>query len=316
MVKRFQNRIAEGRMTLPVMSVIAAAIWLVSGLVQRQLWLPAACFAITAFLLVELNNANSLIRIYSRTVSSAFMVMMCSSVYLLPSLKGGVIDVCAVSFYILFLHSFQNNDASGRVFYAFFFVGLASVLFVQMLFYVPLLLVMLSTNMTAMGWRTLSASFLGLLLPYWFVAGYYALVGDFTIFTEHFLSIAEFGSVADLSGINAYQFATFAFVVTCSIIGIVHFLRNSNMDKIRTRMIFEMFITMNIATILFIILQPIHFDILIRIAIINTSPLIAHFVSLTHTRLTNILTILLLIVAVSIPLITFFFSLWTPLLTF
>ena len=316
MIKRFQNKITESRKTLPVAGAIAAAIWLLCGLIQQHLWLPFVCFAVATFLMVELNNANSLIRIYSRMISCAFMALTCSSVYLFPSVKGGMIAVCAVLFYVLFLHSFQDRNATGRVFYAFFCVGLASVLFVQSLFYVPLLWVLLATNMVALSWRTFFASIFGLILPYWFFAGYYAYIGDFSDFVAHFAAIAEFGRIADIFCVNTYQIITFAFVLLCALIGTVHFLRNSNKDKIRTRMIFEMFITVDIATVVFIILQPQHFDILIRIAIVNTSPLIGHFISLTNTKLTNITCIVLMIIALSIPIVTYFLGLWTPSLTF
>ena len=77
-----------------------------------------------------------------------------------------------------------------------------------------------------------------------------------------------------------------------------------------------MFITVDIATVVFIIMQPQHFDILIRIAIVNTSPLIGHFISLTNTKLTNITCIVLMIIALSIPIVTYFLGLWTPSLTF
>ena len=38
----------------------------------------------------------------------------------------------------------------------------------------------------------------------------------------------------------------------------------------------------------FLILQPQHYDMLIRIMIIAASPLIGHFIALTRTRFTNI----------------------------
>lgn len=316
MIKRLQNKIAESRLALPVTSVIAIVLWFVYGLVQQNLWLSSICFAVTTYLMVELNNSNSLIRIYSRMVSCSFMFMICSSVYLFSSLKGGITEVCIALFYILFLKSFQNRNAMVWVFYAFLCVGISSILFVQTLFYVPLLWIMLATNMTALNWRTFFASLFGLILPYWFMAGYYAYLGDFSEPINHIISIAEFGSIADIFCLNAYNIITFTFVMICAAIGTVHFLRNSNWDKIRTRMIFEMFITINTATITFIILQPQHFDFLIRIAIINTSPLIAHFISLTHTRLTNIATLLLMATAILIPVLTYFLGLWTPLLTF
>ena len=66
----------------------------------------------------------------------------------------------------------------------------------------------------------------------------------------------------------------------------------SYLDKIRTRMIFEMFITIDILTIIFIILQPQHINTLLTIMIVNTSCLFAHYIALTKTRVTNIVCIL------------------------
>ena len=45
---------------------------------------------------------------------------------------------------------------------------------------------------------------------------------------------------------------------------------------------------MCLTTTAFILLQPQHYDVLIRILIINTAPLVGHFLALTHTRQTNI----------------------------
>jgi hypothetical protein len=45
---------------------------------------------------------------------------------------------------------------------------------------------------------------------------------------------------------------------------------------------------MSLLTIVFLLLQPQHYDVLIRILIINTAPLLGHFLALTHTRQTNI----------------------------
>ena len=77
-------------------------------------------------------------------------------------------------------------------------------------------------------------------------------------------------------------------VVLLAVIGIIHYMRNSYQDKIRTRMIFEMFITVDILSFVFIILQPQHFDNLLPIIIVNTSCLFAHYVALTRIWLTNV----------------------------
>ena len=94
--------------------------------------------------------------------------------------------------------------------------------------------------------------------------------------------------------------------------GIVHYWRNSSGDNIRIRQFYGCFIGMSFATVIFLVLQPQHYDILIRILIINVSPLIAHFISLTRTRITNITFYVICAVAVVLTLL----NLWMPSLNF
>jgi hypothetical protein len=105
---------------------------------------------------------------------------------------------------------------------------------------------------------------------------------------------------------------TFAFMVLISIVGIVHFLRHSYNDKIRTRMLYEIFITIDICCMVFIVLQPQHYDCVLHIMIVNTAPLIGHFIALTRTRLTNIFFITLMIVVLLITA----YNLWISSLIF
>ena len=77
-----QNRISRSRILLPSMGVYAIAVWLLCGLVSDHLWLQFASFVISSYLMVELNNSNALIRIYSRMVSCSFIMMVCISTFL------------------------------------------------------------------------------------------------------------------------------------------------------------------------------------------------------------------------------------------
>ncbi|MDR9825015.1 hypothetical protein RCJ22_05260, partial [Vibrio sp. FNV 38] len=89
MIKRTQNHVAESRFTLPVVVLYAIAVWLASGLLipsvpitseglWKGAWVQFVCFFVSAYVLVELNNSNALIRIYSRTVSCSFIVLLCA----------------------------------------------------------------------------------------------------------------------------------------------------------------------------------------------------------------------------------------------
>ena len=73
-MKRLQNKIAESRMTLSFVSVLGFLICIACGAIGMQLgntvfsnvawWEQVLILAVSTMLMVELNNANSLIRIY------------------------------------------------------------------------------------------------------------------------------------------------------------------------------------------------------------------------------------------------------------
>ena len=116
-------------------------------------------------------------------------------------------------------------------------------------------------------------------------------------------STAEFINYHDLfdySQVTDHQILNLSFVTLLTIIGSIHFIRTSYGDKIRTRMIYETFIMLSAASIIFIILQPQHIQELGGILIVNTAPLIAHFITFTRGKFTNISFILLLIMLVLI----------------
>lgn len=201
---------------------------------------------------------------------------------------------------LLFFRCYQDKRAAGTVFYAYTMLGAASLFFVQVLYFVPVTWILLRTNIMAGNVRTLSASIIGLLMPYWCVGGYYLYAGETDLFLNHFTQLWQLAPLADFSILQPSQMVSLAFIVLVDIIGIIHFHRNSYKDKIRTRMLFEVFTTFSLCIMAFIVLQPQHTNFLLSMLLVCASPMIAHFISLTHTRITNIIFIVLLLSVVSI----------------
>lgn len=71
-------------------------------------------------------------------------------------------------------HSCQAK-ALGIVFYAFVALGLANVIYIETVVYVPVLWVVMTLCLNAMSWRTFSASLLGMAVPWLFAAAIYYL---------------------------------------------------------------------------------------------------------------------------------------------
>ena len=311
-MKRLQNRIAESRFALPVTAVYATAAWLAGGLISSDSYIEFAVFAVSAYLMAELNNRHALIRMYSRMVSCSFLVLAT----LAASAAGGtswaagtadvwIVQLCFIVAYLFLFSSYQDKRAQGKMFYAFMAIGVASTLFVQALFFVPLLWVLTATNLMAFSSRNLWASIIGLTVPYWFYGGYCALTGNIGYLTAHFAPDAWLKPLFITDGADAATIATTAFIATVTVIGAVHFIRNSYKDKIRTRMLYEMPITVTAFCLAFMLLQPGHLPMLMGILIIHSSILAGHFFALTSTRLTNITFCVLTTAAVALTVVNF-----------
>ncbi len=302
MIKRAQNRIAESRATLPWTAVICLLIWLVGGVITRGWWLQMSVAALAMLMMALLNNVNALIRIYSRMISCSFIVLMTMTAYLWPQLSAGMVALAVTTFYLLLFQTYQDKRAMGMIFYAYAMLGIGSIFWVRLLWLVPVFWILMATNILAFSGRTFFASILGLVLPYWFLGGYYFLTGQIAMLGEHFVDILNVGPLFAFELLDLHHFVTMGFVFLLGILGIVHFLRNSYKDKIRIRMYYEAFIVIELVLMAAIIVFPKMADPIMALLITTTAPLIGHFLALTHTKLTNITFFVILVIVAALTL--------------
>lgn len=307
MNKRLQNRAAESRWALPLTAIAATAVWLVAGLARGGMTVQFLCFALTTYLMVELNNSNALIRIYSRSVSCAFLLLSCAACFTFSSVAGAIAELSTVAAYLTLFRTYQDKQSPGTTFYTFLLVSVASLACVHILYYVPLFWLLMASRLGSFGWRTFFSSLIGLVTPYWFAAAYLVYTGDIALAAGHFVPLWTYDSLADMGSLSLSQVLVFALASMLSLTGIVHYVRTSYNDKIRIRMFYNCFIALDLVTAAFIVLQPQRFDFLIRMMIINTSPLVAHFVALTKTRVTNVAFVLMVVATLAITV----YNLWT-----
>lgn len=297
---------AQSRMALPITAIYALLVWVAGGLATHALLPQFICSALATYFMVELNNRNALIRIYSRMVSCAFLVLTVMANFMFLSLQAYIVQLCFVAFYAFLFPCYQRKQSQGVTFYAFFCLGLASTVYVHILFFVPLFWVLMATHIQSLTIRTWMASLFGLALPYWFVAGYFVYIGQSEALIAHFTALATFGPVADFHATGLPRLLTLGFVTLLALVGAVHFFRHSYNDKIRTRMLFSIFTWTDIVTLAFIIAQPQHLDTLLGLMIVNTAPLIGHYIALTRTRWTNFTVMLMMCASVALTA----FCLW------
>ena len=109
--KRIQNKIAESRWTLSTLTMLALAVWGLAGMGEHRLWINLLCLVLSTYLMVELNNANTLIRIYSRMVSGSFLVLATVCMHQLTSYTSSISILCMAGFYTSLFRSYQDAAA-------------------------------------------------------------------------------------------------------------------------------------------------------------------------------------------------------------
>lgn len=261
-----------------------------------------ALLGFAGYLMFQLNNVNALIRIFSRMVSCSYLVLMTMAFFLFEDIANSIISLLAIAFYIFFFSIYQEGRAVGRIFYAFAILGTMSVIFVQTLYFVPIIWFLLFTNIMAGNVRMIVASLLGLILPYWFIAAYGVFSGNALLIVPHFEALLEFGPLADWQVVSRAEIFTLCFVALLSITGMIHFRLNNYKDKIRTRMLFEIFSVMNLCLMVFIVLQPNLIEPLLTLLIVNTAPMIAHYIALTNTKVTNVSFYIIILITLGITI--------------
>ena len=304
--KTFQNKVASSRYALPITATLAALVWVAVGFLVSNIWVQFAFTIISTLLMVELNNHNSLMRTYSRMVSCSFLVFITMTSLPAPSFKASIVTMCFIAFYLIIWNGYQDKQSSGWTFYAFFCIGLASMVFIQIGYFLPVLWLMMMVFTNSFSIRNFFASIIGVVMPYWFSAGYYAYTDNMQGLANHFLEFVNYKELFDYSQVTDHEVVNLVFLTILGVIGSIHFLHTSYADKIRTRMIYDTFAMVNFVSLAFIILQPQHIKELGGIMIVNTAPLVAHFITFTRGKITNIMFISMLVIVVLILLYNIF----------
>lgn len=308
-MKRIQNKTAESRRTLPIAMLYGTVVWTLAGLFQQGWWLQFACFVLSVLLVMRINSKNLLIRIYSRSVSVAFIFLSCAAVFLFPSWEGGIVQLCCITALMLLFDSYQDDTSVGKSFYAFLLLGVGSMLDAHVIFYLPLLWVMMKIIVYVLSWRTFLASLLGLVTPYWFMCGWlmWQKNGDLLAISRLFAVQDILQFPFDFSTVNFQQSTVMFYTILLMVIGSIHFIHSSYRDKIRVRQIYYGFITLGLFSLALLILQP-HNELACRMLILATCPLIGHYWALTNSRISNMIFCFLTVVLIILTAA----NLWMP----
>ena len=133
--KRIQNKISESRWTTSFVLPISFLVWTLAAYRNIAVILPTVCMLLSTFLMMRLNHNNGLIRIYSRMVSCSFLVLATLDATRFTSLSQAIVMLGGVGFFTSAFMAYQKSVSPGYIFYAFLCVGISSIIWTQVIFF-------------------------------------------------------------------------------------------------------------------------------------------------------------------------------------
>ncbi|WP_300726513.1 hypothetical protein [uncultured Bacteroides sp.] len=305
---RFQYEVATGRITLPVASLIAIIVWLITSLDNTlEDWTQVGSLltaGFIAYVLIEMDTKFALIRTRTTMPSSLFLVFFAA----LPFLHGWTVDLFLPVLFLLLLSSlfksYESPYASVPIFHAFFWLGIMSLILPTIIWLAPLMYLHM-IPLRSLDARSFFAGLIGISIPYWFLLGYYVYIGNISGFLEKSCSLIQFQPI-DYTMLQLDQWISWGIILLLYITFTILYSQSAFKDKVQTRIILKIIIFMGFWMHLFILLQPQYVNQLLPLAILPGTIIGGHLFALTNNKPTYIV----FIITLSICGLLCLFNLW------
>ena len=308
-LNRFQIQVATGRLTLPVVILICLLLW---GITLQE-WKDCIYLAITAiigYMMIEINTAFTLIRTRTTMPVCIFWMIATSLFFLHPLEWKNLVPLAfLLSVYQLF-RSYESSSPAIPIYHAFFFISLGSLVFPPFIYFSPILWGSMIPFRSLSG-KSLLASLLGIITPYWFLFGYCFYFDQIPLFLAPLQEMILFYPI-DYGYLTISEIASWGTITLLLIISGFHYWQMSYMDKTRTRIYHSFLVIVGLYVTLWSILQPNYMRELMVIELICASFLSGHLFTLTRNRFSGIFFI---VTFIAIILLTIF-NLWMQFFDF
>ena len=114
------------------------------------------------------------------------------------------------------------------IYYASLMLGLASLATPHILYFIPILWILMATHLLSLSWRTWLSSLFGLLTPYWFIAAWLVYQHDFSPLVNHLSPLIDFQFPIRYDHLSTSFVMTWGLLAVCFLTGTIHFLRKSS----------------------------------------------------------------------------------------
>lgn len=276
-----QYEIATGRATLPVAIVLSLVLWLLTFREWTDFFSLLAGYGI-AYLLIELNTTFALIRTRTSLPSAFFLFFFSTAPYLHTYSAEIWIPLLFMGMIFSLSKSFESGQSSTTIFHAFLCTGIASMITPFLLYMVPLIFICM-VILRSLSLRTFFAGIIGLLLPYWLLAGYHIYQGSLYECLSPFILIAHFQPI-QYQVICFEQLIYWGIIFLLSIVCIFQSLNYAYRDKVQTRVVLQVLATLETGITVLLILQPQLFGVLFPVQMIIGAVMCGYYFALVYNK--------------------------------
>lgn len=300
---KFQTDAASGRLTLPVVILVCLLLWAAASTQWQEAISLLAC-AITSYLLIEINTAFALIRTRTTLHVSFYVVLATACIFLHPLQPVTFAPIFFLIAIFRLFASYESPQAAGNIFHSFFFIGLGSLLFPQLLYFLPLFYAGM-ISFRSLSLKSFFAGIIGATTPYWFLFGYAFYCDKPELFYRPLREAVCFQPVS-YALLGPEQLVSAGVITLISLIISVYYFNISYLDKVRTRIFLSFLIAAEAWIYLQALLQPGHFNAWFQLQIPVSSILAGHLFTLTRNRFTGIFFIVTFVILTALTI----FNLW------
>ncbi len=297
---RVQNRLCRSRGLLTFCAVLALALWcLPLGQDKLGSALGFVVCALTAYVLAELCNSNSLFRVYTRSASSLFIFSAACLGFLHPWQPA----IMAAFFLTASMYLLFNVDRRASLvvdtFHVFLLLGAACLFVPQLVVLIPFYYISVALLGHPFSFKAFCAGIVGLMLA--------AGIALCVCYLADKLSLAE-SWWTGLTSLRAWSvegylradllvLACWAIMILLTLWCGIYYINNRNKDKLRVRARYLFLFVQAIVLALVVALQPQYAHSLLAAMMVSLAPIAAHYFTLSSSWLCTgafFLTLLLL----------------------
>lgn len=292
MRKRWKDNVLNSRATLPIAIALGLCGWTATHALFSQIesgaWMLLLVYAIVGYLLFEFNTNFAFIRAKSPIQVCFFLLVALSFPEVSASYSQFSIVSLLIAIYFLF-NSYQDKYSVYNVHNSFLFLSVSSLLQPCYAWLVPLFWYG-SDRLLTLHRRSLAASLLGFLLPYWALWSYCYIEDCLPLFYTRLGAIFTFHPIEFT--LSATQFIGFVALLMLFLVATIYFYTRQQSLKFRTQGYLNFLIILGWLLAAAILLQQGLFSRLLPMLIATISLVISQYFSVTHSRWVNILFIL------------------------